>query len=261
MNTNAIFSNLLGPTPYTFVGIFSLPPPFLLERNPSLYASQMAMMPRNAHCGTCEICGTAIMHNYLIKDANGNLHSVGSECVKKVGSEGVVTGLRREIVEYKREQRRLDRDRAFRLAREAKEEQRRIMREKEIEALYGLTVPQFDDICQYHSGQTFYWPSYGRFAVADCMKGFDALAWVQAGKQTVEGIVSHIRSERSRFAYNKMEHKMLLDCGSFKLWMTCPKDVHAGDTILVSADLQPSDKIGFGFGKRPKLVKILAQAA
>jgi hypothetical protein len=73
------------------IGYFSLPSPSLAEANPTAYNNAMAAAPVGA--GTCQHCGTAIIHHVLISTADG-LAVIGTTCAEKIGSEMVVRCIR-----------------------------------------------------------------------------------------------------------------------------------------------------------------------
>lgn len=55
--------------------------------------------------GSCNHCGTGIMYEYIIRNAEGGQFVVGSDCVMKTGGEGQVEGFRAERLKLAREQR------------------------------------------------------------------------------------------------------------------------------------------------------------
>tara|TARA_R110000824_G_C14949588_1_gene650776 strand:- start:66 stop:647 length:582 start_codon:yes stop_codon:yes gene_type:complete len=77
----------LGPAPYTFAGVWSMPARSLQGQNPEAYNRAMSEAPTR-RCGSCHHCGAAITGHYLIRDASGTLHAVGSSCIKKAQKPG-----------------------------------------------------------------------------------------------------------------------------------------------------------------------------
>lgn len=77
------------------IGFFSLPSPYLAERNPSAYMAAMADAPRGA--GSCQHCGTGIMHHVIIRLADGSQGFIGRDCANKVGSPTVRRCIRERI--------------------------------------------------------------------------------------------------------------------------------------------------------------------
>lgn len=77
------------------IGFFSLPSPSLAEANPSAYASAMADAPRGA--GSCSHCGMGILHHVVIRDGDGVVRFIGSDCAMKVGEESVRRSVRERL--------------------------------------------------------------------------------------------------------------------------------------------------------------------
>jgi hypothetical protein len=74
------------------VGFYSLPAPSLAEHNPTAYNNAIADAPKGA--GTCQHCGTPIMHHVIIRTADGKVSHVGTSCADKCG-------VPRELVKYR----------------------------------------------------------------------------------------------------------------------------------------------------------------
>lgn len=85
----------LGKAGFRCVGVVSIPSPSLAEQNPTAYMAAMAELPRDLHCGSCNYCGTAIMHNFIIESADHRRFVVGSDCVAKTGDAGLIKEVRR----------------------------------------------------------------------------------------------------------------------------------------------------------------------
>lgn len=111
----------LGKAPFRCVGMASIPSSSLAEANPTAYNNALAMLPKGIGCGSCQYCGTGIMHNFIIQSADDRRFVVGSDCVAKTGDAGLIQQVKRERVRVKQE------------AREAK----RSMRRSELEALWA----------------------------------------------------------------------------------------------------------------------------
>ena len=105
----------LGPAPYRFVSVWVMPSKSLAGENPDAWNNAL----RSAPCavGSCHHCSAGLTDHYIIADADGTLHAVGSSCVKKIskGSKKI-TRLEFDVREAKRA-----RDREKRHAREAKQ--------------------------------------------------------------------------------------------------------------------------------------------
>lgn len=81
---HTVFSHGLDLQNATVIGFFSLPSPSLAEHNPSAYNAAMAKAPAGA--GSCQHCGTGIMHHVIIRLANGSTAFIGRDCANRVGS-------------------------------------------------------------------------------------------------------------------------------------------------------------------------------
>ena len=52
---------------------------------------------------SCRYCGKGIANVFVIRDANGNLFHVGSDCVKRTGDKGLIDTVKREAARRRRE--------------------------------------------------------------------------------------------------------------------------------------------------------------
>lgn len=105
MKTDAIHkweSMGVGRAPFSVAGTFELPSKSLAGSNPTAYNNALRRMP--CPCGTCRVCGHALTINFIIKDADGKLFPVGSECVNKAGDHGLTTKAR--VLRLKRDRER-----------------------------------------------------------------------------------------------------------------------------------------------------------
>jgi hypothetical protein len=80
-----IFETIGYKAPFKFLGIFQLPSTSLLEANPDAYYNALKEMP--CSCGSCAYCGTGIIYNYIIKDADGRKFAVGCDCIERISQE------------------------------------------------------------------------------------------------------------------------------------------------------------------------------
>ena len=96
--------------PYRCVGIASLPTKSLAEANPFAYSKALAEIPKGYGCGSCSICGTPLVHNYLMMDAEGARFAVGSDCVKKSGNAQLVSAIEKERLAFNRAKAKARRD-------------------------------------------------------------------------------------------------------------------------------------------------------
>lgn len=83
----------MGEGPYTYVGNYDMSE----AMNPDSAANFGSMTgflkdaPKlKAGMGTCACCGMAIMNICIIRDGNGDLWGVGTDCVEKTGDAGIV---------------------------------------------------------------------------------------------------------------------------------------------------------------------------
>lgn len=97
----------LGPAPYQFVGLWSLPSQGLQEANPEAYNRALSAAPEvESGIGTCSHCGTPIVHICVIECGDGKRYGVGSTCVLKVFREPkLISDVKRAVKEQQSEQR------------------------------------------------------------------------------------------------------------------------------------------------------------
>lgn len=69
------------------VGFFSMPHVSLGERNPDAYNNALASLPAGA--GSCDYCGTGILHHVVIQLASGQRKFIGMDCAEKVGNDKI----------------------------------------------------------------------------------------------------------------------------------------------------------------------------
>lgn len=83
---------------------------------------------------------------------------------------------------------------------------------------------------------------------------------VPAGRHQVTGTVRSTRWEDNPYGGGAL--KMLVDCGTFRVWGTMPSGMNAevGEQVTFTATFTPGREAGFGFFSRPA-VKKAAQAA
>lgn len=108
--------------PYRCVGMYSLPSSSLAEHNPSAYMLQLQAAPKGYGIGSCSVCYTALMNNYLMNDANGKKFVVGCDCVLKTHNYKLI----REMKSFKR-----DAETNKRIAKKAAETKARLNAERE----------------------------------------------------------------------------------------------------------------------------------
>lgn len=82
----------MGPAPFRFVGIATIPSPTLAEANPTAYNNALAALPRDLKngCGSCAHCWTGIMNIHIVENANGERYGVGCDCIAKTPDKPLV---------------------------------------------------------------------------------------------------------------------------------------------------------------------------
>ena len=83
-----------GIGPFSFAGVISLPSRALQEHNPSAFNLQMSELwgqARNlgVRLGSCDHCGTGIVHHAIIRDSEGKRFVVGMDCVAKTSKDSL----------------------------------------------------------------------------------------------------------------------------------------------------------------------------
>jgi hypothetical protein len=78
------------------IGFFSLPSPSLAEHNPSAYQSAMREIPEGISAGSCDHCGTGILHHVIVKIA-GRRCVIGRDCANRVGSPMIRRCIRERV--------------------------------------------------------------------------------------------------------------------------------------------------------------------
>lgn len=96
----------LGIAPFYCVGLASIPSASLASQNVEAYNNALRDLPQGIGCGSCCYCGTAIIHNFIIKSSDNRRFVVGCDCVAKTGDLGLVKQVRAErlrVVQARRE--------------------------------------------------------------------------------------------------------------------------------------------------------------
>lgn len=249
----------LGPTPYAIVGRVTIPSAELAERNPSAYVEAMREIPRGIGVGTCAVCGMGIKHNWIVQSADGKCHPVGSDCIERVGPQGL--SLKGQARDWLRREQRESRERRARQAMST----RRAELEAWCRRSFGLSYAQVVDLHRWYFGRPMDLPEGWspmdadvKEAMQSAVDGPPALALPDAGRQELTGRIVGLKS-RAGFG-GRTEWKALLDCGAYKVWMTCPKAAGKNDLVRVRVNLVPKE-IGFAIGKRPSLVEVLQKGS
>jgi len=94
--------------PFKFVCLIELPSKAVQEHNPMAAQGQWANVHKVCEAlglsgvGSCDICGTGLMNNFVCRDANGKHFVVGSDCVQKLRDTKLVTKVQKAEAERQR---------------------------------------------------------------------------------------------------------------------------------------------------------------
>lgn len=113
----------MGVAPYQLVGLWSMPDLGLLEVNPDAYHREMRTSPK-CGIGSCDHCGTGIVHHFVITDARGDLFKVGSTCIEQLGQQSLVSA-RDAVIREEARRKRADARAHKRLSRQLEFEAQR----------------------------------------------------------------------------------------------------------------------------------------
>ena len=101
------FTYTLGNGPFEYAGYFDLGSRVNAMNNGRDYAECMRDAPKlKDGLGTCAHCGHAILNIMIVRNGDGELFGVGSDCVRKVYSDGDVkkiSQMEKDIKAHKRE--------------------------------------------------------------------------------------------------------------------------------------------------------------
>lgn len=121
--------------PFTCVGVFSLPSQAMREANPSACNNMMSNAPKGFSFGSCSVCGTGLVHNFLIIDGTGAKFTVGSDCVAKIGNTKLIASIEKQRLAHNRGMARVKREER----RKAENDARELRLDSERAANGGLT--------------------------------------------------------------------------------------------------------------------------
>lgn len=96
----------LGRAPFKLLYCVSLPSAAMAEANPEAYNRAMREAVQSGAKGTCEHCGMAITHNFIIESSDKRRSAVGSDCVLQTGQRSLVDPVQAEIAKIRKAQRR-----------------------------------------------------------------------------------------------------------------------------------------------------------
>jgi hypothetical protein len=133
------------------VGFFSLPSPSLAEQNPSAYNAAMRDVPAGA--GSCQHCGTGILHHVVIRIGTER-YFIGRDCANRVGSPMVRRCVRENMTAEQIERREADAkasQAAWRAAEDKREAERAAALRARFELLRDIIEPLEAKGTAFHS--------------------------------------------------------------------------------------------------------------
>jgi hypothetical protein len=133
------------------VGFFSLPSPSLAEHNPSAYNAAMRDVPAGA--GSCQHCGTGIMHHVVIR-IGAERYFIGHDCARRVGSPMVRRCVRERMTAEQIEKREADAkasQAAWRAAEDKREVERAAALQIRFESLRDIIEPLEAKGTEFHT--------------------------------------------------------------------------------------------------------------
>ena len=82
--------------PFHFITVIQLPSPSLAASNSAAYQNACRDVYQSCKgfgvsVGVCEVCGMALMNNYVCRDAVGKHFVIGCDCAKKLGDTKLMT--------------------------------------------------------------------------------------------------------------------------------------------------------------------------
>lgn len=70
------------------IGFVSMPSRSLQDANPQAYHAAVSdIIKQLPNAGTCAHCGMGIIHNVVVKDADGVTHCIGTDCAERIGAD------------------------------------------------------------------------------------------------------------------------------------------------------------------------------
>lgn len=133
------------------VGFFSLPSPSLAEHNPSAYTAAMRGVPAGA--GSCQHCGTGILHHVVIR-IGAERFFIGRDCANRVGSPMVRRCVREGLTAEQIAQRTAEAEasqKAYRIEQERREAERAAALQLRFESLRDIIEPLEAKGTDFHS--------------------------------------------------------------------------------------------------------------
>ncbi|ATI17299.1 hypothetical protein [Aeromonas phage AS-sw] len=90
MTMNKWESQGVGKAPFRCVGMFKMP------NKDTATMQDYAALPQGYGAGSCHVCGTGIIYNYMIHDADGQKFVVGCECVNYTNDTTLIDAVKAE---------------------------------------------------------------------------------------------------------------------------------------------------------------------
>ena len=121
-----------GKAPFICVGMFQMP------NKETATMQDYQALPRMSRggCGSCYVCGTGIVYNYIVKDADGETFVVGCDCVNHTHDTVLIKQVR-DARKQHRDEKRIRERKAEREARQAQWDIERAAFREELMKLYG----------------------------------------------------------------------------------------------------------------------------
>ena len=138
------------------IGFFSLPSPSLAEQNPSAYNAAMREVPAGA--GSCQHCGTGILHHVVIRIGTER-YFIGCDCANRVGSPMVRRCVREGLTAEQIEQREAAAkasQAAWQVAEDERQAKRAAALQLRFESLRDIIEPLEAKGTEFHA-----WPNNG----------------------------------------------------------------------------------------------------
>ncbi|UYD59186.1 hypothetical protein HPMBJEAJ_00071 [Aeromonas phage avDM6] len=102
MEMNKWESQGFGKAPFRCVGMFKMP------NKDTATMQDYAALPQGYGAGSCHVCGTGIIYNYMIHDASGKKFVVGCECVNYTNDTKLIDEVKAERKAFNNAQKALE---------------------------------------------------------------------------------------------------------------------------------------------------------
>lgn len=137
----------LGKAPFTFLGVEEKVGPITLPNGTQVGAQGQPM-------GCCDYCYTGIRYEYIIRSADGQVHKVGCECIRKIGDRKLKAAVREQQTKARhvREDKRIAEGREWVTAHE--QELVKLPHPNKFHAEKGLTLLDYFTWMFTHAGRS-----------------------------------------------------------------------------------------------------------